>query len=189
MGMALLSFSGRLVQPLGSYNGKDTRLAYFRPHRRETTQRTYQIHAQADPENLRVPQQPPKTGTLAPSLWLSREDAVEAQLKALQHNNFPTADAGIEIMYRFADIDPWSRSTYFGRSLDLGQWERFRRVFNTKCFTTLLNHSEHHFISSLEVSEDVWKVGIDTCNIPDCIFKRFQLMGVQKSEFFLAFWV
>jgi hypothetical protein len=115
---------------------------------------------QAEPDNdLRIPQ-PPKSNKLAPSFWLSREGAVEAQLKALQHNNFPTLDHGIEVLYRFANFDPFARSNYFGRSLDLGQFERFRRIFYTKCYTTLLNHTHHTMISSLEVAEDVWKVRV-----------------------------
>lgn len=31
-----------------------------------------------------------------------------------QHNNFPTLDAGIETLYKFAGIDPFARSHYFG---------------------------------------------------------------------------
>lgn len=159
MGTALLAISGSQTQPFTTCSGRDNHrlFASRSPRRQRGTLGTISTRAQADPDNLRVPI-PPKSSTLAPSLWLSREDAVEAQLKALQHNNFPTVDHGIEVMYKFADIDPWARSMYFGRSLDLGQWERFRRIFNTKCFTTLLNHNEYHFISSLEVSEDVWKV-------------------------------
>ena len=65
---------------------------------------------------------PRRTGSLRPSFWLSREDAVEAQLKALRSNNFPTQDAGIEVLYTFAALDPFRRSAYFsGISLDLGQ--------------------------------------------------------------------
>lgn len=41
-----------------------------------------------------------------------------------------------------------------------GQFERFRRIFYTKCFSTLLNHTDHRLISSLEVSEDVWKARV-----------------------------
>lgn len=39
---------------------------------------------------------------LEPNFYLSQEDAVECQLKALQHCNFPYADHGIEVLYRFA---------------------------------------------------------------------------------------
>lgn len=107
-------------------------------------------------ESLRVPQ-PSKSGKLGPNFWLTPEQGVELQLKSLQHNNFPYADHGIEILYRFADFDPFYRSSYFGKPLDLGQFERFRRVLYTKSYEPLLNHTEHKILSSLEVSEDIWK--------------------------------
>ena len=159
-----LFLSGRQAHPplLSSTFSSTHRQLQQHNYRQQSTTR---IWAQSEPiDNLRVPRNPPKPATLTPSLWLSREDAVVAQLKALQHNNFPTIDSGIEIVYRFAGFDPWQRSTFFGRSLDLGQFERFRRIFYTKCFTTLLNHSEHRFLSSLEVAEDVWKVRVLVIN-------------------------
>lgn len=138
---------------------------------------------------MRVPR-PPASDVMAPSLWLSREDVVEVQLKALQENNTPTIDAGIEVLYRFAGFDPWQRSTYFGVSLDLGQSARFvrcvgaasaqkheaqrpsppslppspppspHRIFYTPPYITLLNHSHHEVLSTLEVAEDVWKARV-----------------------------
>jgi hypothetical protein len=123
--------------------------------------RILDLKAQAEPDNeLKIPSQPPKSSTLAPSLWLTREAAVEAQLKALKHNNFPSIDHGIEVLYRFTNFDPFARSNYFGVNLDLGQFERFRRIFYTKCYKTLLNHTESTVISSLEVAEDVWVVRV-----------------------------
>lgn len=35
-------------------------------------------------------------------------------LQALQQNDLPTADHGVEVLYRFADFDPFARSCYFG---------------------------------------------------------------------------
>ena len=45
-----------------------------------------------------------------------------------------------QVMCRFAAVDPVERSKYFGRSFDLGQFERFRRVFHTPAYRALLNH-------------------------------------------------
>ena len=101
-------------RPGGSGSGRSRGLRRGPPPLRRSGAR-----AQAEPENLRIPQ-PPKSPTLGPSFWLSAEDSVVAQLKALRHNHFPTHDAGIEVLYRFAGFDPWQRSNYFGRSLDLG---------------------------------------------------------------------
>lgn len=35
-------------------------------------------------------------------------------LQALQHNNDPSPDHGIEVMYRFGNFSPWERCKYFG---------------------------------------------------------------------------
>lgn len=79
------------------------------------------------------------------------------QLQSLQMNNMPYRDHGVEVLYRFANIDPFQRSAYFGKSLDLGQFERFRRVFFTPWFQPLLGHTEAMTTSQLEVTPSVWK--------------------------------
>lgn len=110
------------------------------------------------PDSSGLPRLPekPKGPFLSPSYWISREESVHAQLHALQCNNTPYQDHGIEVLYRFASFDPWQRSTFFGRSLDLGQFERFRRIMYTQCFIALVGHSEASIESALEVSEDIW---------------------------------
>ena len=67
-------------------------------------------------------------------------------------------------MHWRAGFDPFARSRYFGVSLDLGQFERFRRIFYTDCFVTLLNHSEHELLSGLEVSEAEWVARVRVAN-------------------------
>jgi hypothetical protein len=57
---------------------------------------------------------------------------------------------------RGVGFNPWERADYFGRSLDLGQFERFRRIVYTPSFVTLVNHTHHRVCSTLEVSDDVW---------------------------------
>jgi hypothetical protein len=61
------------------------------------------------------------------------------------------------VLYRFAGFDPFQRTSYFGVTLDLGQYERFRRIMYTPYFVSLLNLSDWELISSLEVSsvEDI----------------------------------
>ena len=65
-------------------------------------------------------------------------------------NDEPYSDHGIEVLYRFAAFDPFLRSDYFGRRLDLGQFERFRRVVHMPAFATLLRHERATVLSSLE---------------------------------------
>ncbi|KAK9805013.1 hypothetical protein WJX73_001535 [Symbiochloris irregularis] len=92
-----------------------------------------------------------------PQFELTKEDAVHMQLQALMDNNKPFADHGIEVLYRFASFDPFQRSNYFGRMTDLGQFERFRRMFHSAAFKPLLGHTQHSLLSTLQVSEHRWR--------------------------------
>jgi len=56
-------------------------------------------------------------------------------------------------MYRFAAFDPFERSKYFGRSFDLGQFERFRRVFHTPAYKTLINHDSATVVGRFVMGE------------------------------------
>lgn len=51
---------------------------------------------------------------LGPRQGLGHEEALRIQLQALQRNNTPYNNHGIEVMYRFAKFDPFERSAYFG---------------------------------------------------------------------------
>ncbi len=73
--------------------------------------------------------------------------------QSLRQNNEPYVDHGIEVLYRFADIDPFARSGYFGRRLDLGQFERFRRVLHTSQYRALLSHRCAEPLSTLRLGE------------------------------------
>ncbi|KAH7574171.1 hypothetical protein JRO89_XS03G0261600 [Xanthoceras sorbifolium] len=88
-----------------------------------------------------------------PRLNFSAEEAVQHQLDALKYNDQPRQDYGIEVMYRFAGFDPFERSTYFGPFFDLGQFERFRRIFHHSTYRVLLGHKERKILSSLFVKE------------------------------------
>ncbi|KAJ1264198.1 hypothetical protein BS78_09G244700 [Paspalum vaginatum] len=90
-----------------------------------------------------------------PRLNFSAEEAVQYQLESLKYNDQPRQDYGIEVMYRFAGFDPFERSSYFGRQFDLGQFERFRRLFHY--YRVLLGHKERKILSSLWVEENRFK--------------------------------
>ncbi|KAB1204562.1 hypothetical protein CJ030_MR8G021786 [Morella rubra] len=83
----------------------------------------------------------------------SAEEAVQHQLDALKYNDQPRQDYGIEVMYRFAGFDPFERSTYFGPFFDLGQFERFRRIFHHSTYRVLLGHKDRKILSSLFIKE------------------------------------
>ncbi|XP_022755321.1 uncharacterized protein LOC111303364 isoform X2 [Durio zibethinus] len=92
-----------------------------------------------------------------PRLNFSAEEAVQHQLDALKYNDQPRQDYGIEVMYRFAGFDPFERSKYFGPFFDLGQFERFRRIFHHSTYRVLLGHKERKILSSLFVKENRFK--------------------------------
>lgn len=98
-----------------------------------------------------------KKKPFGPRLDFTAEDAVHRQLEALKYNDQPRQDYGIEVMYRFAGFDPFERSTYFGPFFDLGQFERFRRIFHHSTYRVLLGHKERKIMSSLFVEENKYK--------------------------------
>ncbi|KAH7524718.1 uncharacterized protein LOC107409207 isoform X1 [Ziziphus jujuba] len=98
-----------------------------------------------------------KKRPFGPRLNFSAEEAVQCQLDALKYNDQPRQDYGIEVMYRFAGFDPFERSTYFGPFFDLGQFERFRRIFHHSTYRVLLGHKERKILSSLSVEENRFK--------------------------------
>ncbi|KAM7259418.1 hypothetical protein ACFE04_015159 [Oxalis oulophora] len=77
----------------------------------------------------------------------SVEEAIKHQLDALKYNDQPRPDYRIEVMYRFAGFDPFERSTYFGWFFDLGQFERFRRIYHHSTYRVLLGHKERKILS------------------------------------------
>lgn len=94
------------------------------------------------------------------------------QLRALQVNNEPWVDHGVEVLYRFAAFNPFERSTYFGQSWDLGQFERFRRLARDKPYDILLWHHHHQVVSSFQVSETQWtqRVKVDGIASQSAVF-------------------
>eukprot|EP00892_Ulva_mutabilis_P004715 jgi/Ulvmu1/2615/UM014_0066.1 len=92
-----------------------------------------------------------------PKAEFTQKEALDVQLHSLQVNNTPYADHGVEVMYRFAKFDPFERSQYFGRNLDLGQFERFKRVFFTPHFSPMLGHAQATLLSELPISTTKWR--------------------------------
>lgn len=120
-----------------------------------------------------------------PRLNFSAEEAVQYQLDALKYNDQPRQDYGIEVMYRFAGFDPFERSTYFGPFFDLGQFERFRRIFHHSSYRVLLCHRERKILSSLWVKENRFKQRVwirGTRPEEEEIF-QFTMFQVCKSHF------
>ncbi len=119
---------------------------------------------------------------VGPSYQHTHQQAVEVQLEALRNNDTPYIDHGIEVLYRFADINPFARSAYFGRSLDLGQFERYRRILHSTYYRPLLHHSSVEMLSGLQVSEHVWKQRVRVVDVSgtleqDYVFSMTRHLG------------
>ena len=103
---------------------------------------------------------------LRPCLELSAEQAFEAQWEALEKNDErqletgleTSADSGVEVLFAFALLDLYlPRSTYFGYSADLGQFERFRRVLHSPRYRCLLSHVERRVLSTVTEDAQAWQ--------------------------------
>eukprot|EP00249_Psilotum_nudum_P019278 c27176_g1_i6 orf=213-680(+) len=102
-------------------------------------------------------------------LKMAAEEAVKCQLEALKNNDHPHQDHGVEVMYMFASFDPFQRSAYFGPYFDLGQFERFRRIFHHATYRVLLVHFETKVLSTLYVNEH-------------CLKQRVWVRGARPDE-------
>mmetsp|Transcript_6408 Transcript_6408/g.17162 ORF Transcript_6408/g.17162 Transcript_6408/m.17162 type:complete len:259 (-) Transcript_6408:798-1574(-) len=126
---------------------------------------------------------------------LSPEETTRALLDALRenasgahgaHRAAPAhADEGIEALYAFANFDVWSvRHQFFGWNMDLGQFERFRRVLLARPFSTLLGHSEREVLSALHLSSFSYATRVrvlDASGHTHAVF-RFKLSRVERPN-------
>lgn len=89
----------------------------------------------------------------------SAEETLHALLTALRTNNRtgPYKDDGIDALYAFANLDIWALShRFFGKKMDLGQFERFKRVVVAHPYDILLREYESRTLSAIHVKPDVY---------------------------------
>lgn len=80
-------------------------------------------------------------------------------LLALKANSWsgPTKDDGIDALYAFANVDIWALThRFFGKKMDLGQFERFKRVLVASPYDILLRHRRARTLSALKVNDDTY---------------------------------
>ena len=97
----------------------------------------------------------------------SPEETLHCLLEGLRQNGKNTLlkDDGIEALYTFANFDVFKVDHFFfGRRMDLGQFERFRRVLITKPYSMLLHWKENVVLSSLRISRDKFMSRIQFCS-------------------------
>ena len=68
-------------------------------------------------------------------------------------------DYGAEVLWRFADIDPFARrSDYFGPSRDIATYEQFKSQLYSRPFQPLMRHTSSSTRSELCVSpREYWR--------------------------------
>lgn len=89
----------------------------------------------------------------------SAEETLDALLEALQANarSGPQKDDGIDALYAFANLDIWALThRFFGKKMDLGQFERFKRVLVANPYDILLHDYTQETLSALHVSHDTY---------------------------------
>lgn len=127
---------------------------------------------------------------IGPRLDLTVEETIQCQLDALKYNNEPHQDHGVEVMYRFASFDPFERSKYFGPVFDLGQFERFRRIFHHSAYRVVLSHKERKILSSLYVRENCFKQRVWTRGSRPEEEEIFEFTMVQRiGGFWDGYWL
>ena len=75
------------------------------------------------------------TDTPKPDPTLSPEAVIDAQLAALEHNDEPHPDAGVEAAYRFASPENKQQT---------GPLDRFTRLLHNPLYEALLNAKAYH---------------------------------------------
>jgi len=117
---------------------------------------------------------------------LSPEETLSALLDALRENvhTGPSADDGIDALYAFANVDVWSIGhSFFGKSMDLGQFERFKRVLITNPYQSLLGHLERENISALRVDKSHY---LSRFRVLDSVGRTHSVFSFSLSESMLA---
>lgn len=89
----------------------------------------------------------------------SAEETLHALLLALKANTQtgPQKDDGIDALYVFANLDIWALShRFFGRKMDLGQFERFKRVVVAHPYNILLHDYTSRTLSAIHIAPDIY---------------------------------
>lgn len=96
-------------------------------------------------------------------------------LQALRENSWsgPTKDDGIDALYAFANVDIWAFThRFFGKKMDLGQFERFKRVLVASPYDVLLTYRRSRTLSALRVDNDTYlsRRAFETTDSSDSVF-------------------
>jgi hypothetical protein len=93
---------------------------------------------------------PAQVADLTPRPGLSPEQVVQYQADALQHNDDPESDAGIERAFRFASPS---------NKLMTGPLEKFIRIVKSPAYSPMLNNVSSSIVGS-EVKDDQARIAV-----------------------------
>ena len=94
---------------------------------------------------------------LTPSPEISPEQVVQFQVNALQHNDDPQTDAGIERAFRFAS--PSNKTA-------IGPLEKFARIVKSAAYSPMLNNVSSSIVGSDTEGRSSKGRGEDFCRRP-----------------------
>lgn len=82
-------------------------------------------------------------------------------------------DDGIDALYAFANLDIWALThRFFGKKMDLGQFERFKRVLVASPYDVLLRYRRVRTLSALRVDDETYvsRRAFEAPGRPDTVF-------------------
>jgi len=115
-----------------------------------------------------------QAASLQPQPSFGPQEVVDLQVKAMQRNNYPYENHGIEIAYRFAS--PENRR-------NTGPLERFQQMVNNDIYRSLLN-AQRYGLDDVEVDGDVAVQKVTLIDVEDQpVVYFFQLSKQQDGPY------
>lgn len=117
--------------------------------------------------------------TLEPEPSIGPQQVVEIQMKAMQRNNYPYENHGIEVAYRFAS--PANKE-------NTGPLERFTQMVNNDIYRSLLN-ARRYGLDAIEVEGDIAVQKVTLIDEEDQPVVYFFQLSRQKDGNFKDCWL
>lgn len=116
---------------------------------------------------------------LAPEPSIGPQEVVEIQMKAMQRNNYPYENHGIEVAYRFAS--PANKE-------NTGPLERFTQMVNNDIYRSLLN-ARRYGLDAIEIEGDIAVQKVTLIDLEDQPVVYFFQLSRQKDGNFKDCWL
>lgn len=117
--------------------------------------------------------------SLKPEPTLGPQKVVDIQMKAMQQNNYPHENHGIEVAYRFAS--PANKE-------NTGPIERFTQMVNNEMYRSMLN-AQQYGLDAVEVEGDIAVQKVTLIDYEDQPVVYFFQLSRQKDGDFKDCWL